>query len=84
MLGGQHRECHPVVDVAHRRGFFLILGFLVEIIGREADDHQAAALVLLIGRFQAFELGREAAMARGVHDQHGLARDEAAEVHVFR
>ena len=44
-----------------------------ELVGRHADDDQALVLVGLVQGLQRLVLGRVAALAGDVHEEHGLA-----------
>ncbi|MCY1306341.1 hypothetical protein D9M70_561960 [compost metagenome] len=64
-----HGEGHTVIDVAHLGGLFAVLGLLLEVVGRYTNHLQALALVTLVQRLKAFELGSETAKAGGI-DHH--------------
>jgi exopolysaccharide production protein ExoQ len=71
---GHHGKSHVVLVAAER--FDLRIGARLlrsEVIGRNADDHQAAVLVLFIERFQAGVLRSVAAFAGDVHQKKNLA-----------
>src|SRR5689334_17250781 len=78
MLRREHGESHTVVQEAGIGCFGFILGFLIEIIRREAHHYKTATLVLLVRGFEALELRRETTVAGCVDDQQRLARESLA------
>lgn len=46
-----------------------------ELVAREAEDHQALLLVLLVQFLKAFVLRSEAARRGGIHDENDLAAE---------
>lgn len=71
---GEHRELHPKGVGAKLGNLLTRVGLLLaEVVGREAQDDQAAFFVLGVERFQALVLAGVAAIARGIDHQYHLA-----------
>ncbi|MNC09292.1 hypothetical protein D3C75_569110 [compost metagenome] len=71
----EHREAHPVVDMAGLRDVIGATGLLLtELVAGETQNHQPLGSVLLVERFKACILWRKATVAGGIHNQHQLAR----------
>ena len=45
-----------------------------EVVRRETEDHEPLRFVALVQLLQSLVLGCVAAIARGIHDEHDLAR----------
>ena len=72
---GKHGKFHAVGVVAKVGDFFGLAGLLLaKVIGRKTQHDQALGGVVSVELFQAFVLGREAAVAGGVDHQQHLAR----------
>ncbi len=70
----EHREGHAVVLLAEARDLVGRSGLLAaEVVAREAQDHEALVLELVVELLEARILRREAALARDVHDERHLA-----------
>jgi para-aminobenzoate synthetase/4-amino-4-deoxychorismate lyase len=69
----EHREFHAIGVVAEVRDFLGAGGFLFEVVGGKAEDHQAARAVFGVQLFQALVLLGVAAVAGRVHHQHHFA-----------
>ena len=71
---GHHGEAYAVVFLA-KTGNLTVAAFVLraKLVAGKTQNYQAPAAKLLVQRFQAGKLGREAAGAGGVDHQQGFA-----------
>lgn len=70
----KYREAHTVVDVTGLRDFVGPAGLLItELVAGETKHHQTLRGVLLVKRFEACILRREATMAGSIDHQNQFA-----------
>ncbi len=84
MLLGEHGEGHTEVHVADASRRLLVLRRLSEVVRRHTENLEASVLVRLVKRFQPRKLPGETAVAGGVNDHHGFARERIAQVDALR
>ena len=76
----QHNKGYAIVDVANLSGFVFIFGFLVKIVGREADNFKTLGLIFLIQGLKTFELSGKTTMACRVNNKNNLTLEVVAEI----
>ena len=80
---GHQGEGHTVVDAAELGYLGIGTGLLMsELVAREADDHQALVLILLIQSLQAIILRSESAFGSGINYHENLAL-VLSEIHLY-
>ena len=69
----QHGEGNAVIDITNIGCFFRLREFLIKVVGRKANYHQALIFVFLVKRFQALKLRGVAAVTGGVDSQNDFS-----------